>query len=372
MEITGIKYMAPFLDGSGYAEAARQYVVALHKMGIPLTLENISFEEARPNLGKNGQIIHDLMGKNVPYNIKIIQLTAEHYPLYKEEGVFNIGYSFWETSKICDRWVDYINKNLQMCFVSCQWNLEAYRDSGVTIPIRRILQGIDMGEFENASRFEIAGADKDDYLFYSIFQWTERKHPMALLKAYWNAFQNDEKVALVLKTYRSNFSEGEKQAIRGTILRLKQVMPMKHYPKVLLIPDMLSRKEILALHNRCDCFILLQRGEGWGLPHFEAGAFGKPVITTNYSSVLEFLKPENSYLVDYSLTPVFGMPWCPWYEGDQWWAEPDVHHAMEIMQHVYNNREEARVKGALLKDFITINFPWDKVSVDMVKFIQEV
>ena len=61
MEIQGIKYLAPIFDNSGYAEAARQYILALHKMGIPITLERISFEPARPDLGETGRILNSLV-----------------------------------------------------------------------------------------------------------------------------------------------------------------------------------------------------------------------------------------------------------------------------------------------------------------------
>jgi hypothetical protein len=57
MEIRGIKYTSPLFDGSGYAEASRQYILALHKMGIPITLEPISFEPARPDLGETGRVL---------------------------------------------------------------------------------------------------------------------------------------------------------------------------------------------------------------------------------------------------------------------------------------------------------------------------
>lgn len=372
MEITGIKFMAPFYDGSGYAEAARQYVAALYKMGVPLTLQNISFEEARPEVGEYGAVLKELMDKDIPYNVKIIQLTPEHYPLYKEENVLNIGYSFWETSKLCREWISFINDNIQMCFVPCTWNQESYINSGVTVPVKRIFQGIDMSEFEDVKEYNLNGVGENTYLFYSIFQWTERKNPMALLKAYWNAFTPKDDVALVLKTYRSNYSDAEKNAIKATIMRLKQVMPMDYYPKVLLIPDILSREEIIGLHKRGDCFALIQRGEGWGMPHFEAGAMGNPVLTTGMGGNMEFTTPENSYLVDYSWTPVFGMPWCPWYRGDQWWSEPDVGHTADLLRHVYDNREEARQKGIMLREFIKSNFDWSTVSKDMIEYIREV
>ena len=58
------------------------------------------------------------------------------------------------------------------------------------------------------------------FLFYNINQWTERKNPLATIKAYWTAFQKDENVGLVLKTYGSNYSAPERDAIKSTIKRM--------------------------------------------------------------------------------------------------------------------------------------------------------
>ena len=374
MEIKDIKYTAPFFDGSGYAEAARQYVIALHKLGVPLTLESVSFEHARPDLGPGGVIINSLIDKKIDYNVKIVQLTCEHYPIYRETDVFNIGYSFWETDRICDAWVKYINTSIDLCFVPCQWNADAYKESGVKVPIRKIQQGIDPSEFENIKEYNIKGLSEDTYVFYSIFQWSERKHPLGLIKAYWNAFQDGEDVALVVKTYKNDFSEEQRQGIRNTIERLKDVMPMpkKTYPKMFFVFDMLSRPEILGLHKRCDCFALPQRGEGWGMPHFEAGAIGNTVLTTGMSGNMEFTNKENSYLLDYTWTPVFGMPWCPWYEGNQLWAEPDILQMIKLMEHIYNNQEEAANKGKLLQKNILENFSWKQVATKMLDTIKEI
>ena len=81
---------------------------------------------------------------------------------------------------------------------------------------------------------------------------------MALIKSYWHAFQNDENVALVLKTYRANFSDDEKNIVKETIKRLKAMTPMEKYPPLYLIGGMLDRDEILGLHKSCDCLTHLE------------------------------------------------------------------------------------------------------------------
>jgi len=147
---------------------------------------------------------------------------------------------------------------------------------------------------------------------------------------------------------------------------------MDKYPKVLLISDMLSREEILGLHKRCDCFVLLHRGEGFGIPIMEAGACGNPVITTDFTGNCEFTKPDNSYLVNATWTPVFGMTWIPWYSGGyQWWLEPDLKHASDLMRHVYENKEEAFEKGNLLQKYISDNLSWESVGEKLINILTE-
>lgn len=367
----GIKYVGPLFDGSGYAQAARGYVLALHKLGVPITIHPVSFEKTTPDLGNDGVILRSLINKKVNYDVVIVHLTPEFWAGHKEEGKINIGYTVWETSLLHPDWPGYIN-NMDACVVGCAWNIEVFRNSGVTIPIYVVPHGIDMEGFSDVKPYNVKGVKEDVYKFYSIFQFTERKHPMALIKSYWAAFQNDENVALILKTYRSNHSEEEKNAIRTTLKRLKEVTPMDKYPPIYLVANLLSRDEILGLHKYGDCLVSLDRGEGFGLVPFEAGAMGKPIMITGFGGALEYANQDNSYLANYTLTPVSGMPWSPWYRGDQMWAEPDCGHAIELFKHIYNNKDKAAVKGKLLQDRIAKEFTWEVVGKRMLDVVEEV
>lgn len=726
MEIKGIKYIGPIFDGSGYAQACRGNILALHKLGVPLTLSPISFEQIRPDVGKYGDTLKDLVRKDIDYNIVIIHSTPEFWEKHKEPSKTNIGYTIWETTKLHPDWKDYINNNVDKLLVGCEWNIEVFKNSGVTLPIGVVPHGINVDEFEGIEPFSVAGVNDNTCMFYGIFQWcydeetrvltsdgfkyfkdlsyddyiatmnldteeleyqkpekivkfrrkdkmlslkgaffdvcvtpdhkmvvkeksdtscrlvpfnellsegksgqmiipekyrakknckwegkeqstfkvpmldnsgysvrddtpveidmdtflefmgwylsegstyeakrgyvntitqrkekyrseiiecvgkmgynvvttnkdiifnsremchylkqfgkcnnkfipkwvkglssrqikimlnslfkgdgslyengdwvkytttskqlvedvqecllkvgmsgavstedptlkkpgkidgreikgkllqyivsvnrernepsmyyadleeidydgyvhcatvpnhamfverngkvlfsgnTERKHPLAMIKAFWYAFQNDENVALVMKTYRNDYSDEEKDAIRTTINRLKAVTPMASYPRIYLISHMLSNDEILGLHKRGDCYVSLDRGEGFGLGPFAAGATGNPIIVTNFGGTTEYAKSSNSYLVDYVLTPVFGMPYSPWYRGDQLWAEPDVLHGAKLMRHVYGNKNEAKKVGEQLKRDITKNFSWESIGEKIIKELKEI
>lgn len=366
MEIKGIKYTGPLLDNSGYAQAARGNIMALHKLGVPLTLNPISFEKIRPDLGEVGQVINSLINKDIDYNINLIHTTPEFWKKHGEYGKFNIGYTIWETTRLHPDWPNYINNNVNAVMVGCEWNLEVFESSGVTLPLLSIPHGIGKNEFDDIEPFDIKGVDKDAFVYYSIFQWTERKHPLALVKAYWHAFQNNENVALVMKTYRGDYSDGEKDAIRMTLRRMKDVMVLDKYPPIYFLPNMLSNDEILGLHARGDCYVSLDRGEGFGLCPFTAGACGNPIIVTGFGGTTEYAKKDNSYLCNYVLTPVFGMPWSPWYRGDQLWAEPDIKHGADLIKHVFYNKEEAKEKGKVLQKSINDNFEWEVIGKKII------
>jgi glycosyltransferase involved in cell wall biosynthesis len=376
MEIKGIRYVGPLFDGSGYGQAARGYLLALHKAGMPITLRAVSFEREVPDLGATGALLNSLVDKDIDYNVEIIHLTPEHWSNLNlvpsvPKDVFKVGYSVWETSKLHHDWPGYINEGADAVFVGSEWSIDVYKESGVTLPIKCLPHGIDPTEFDEVDPYEVKGVKPSAFKFYNVFQFTERKNPMSLITSYWHAFQEGEDVALILKTYRMNYEDSEKEAVRETIKRLIDVAPMTNRPPIYLVSDMLLRNQVLGLHKYGDCLVSLDRGEGFGLAGFEAGAAGKPIIVTNWGGATEYAKDDNSYPVNYTLTPVRGMPWSPWYRAEQLWAEPDCAHAIELMRHVYNNREEAADKGKALQEYIFTNFNWTAIADRMVEGIKD-
>lgn len=373
MDIKGIKFVGPVLDQSGYAKASRENIIALHKLGVPLTVSPISFEAVKPDLGESGKLIESLINKDIEYNIVIMQCTPEFYSKYREADKFNIGYTVWETTALHPDWKNYINNNVDACMVSCEWNVDVFKSSGVSVPVFNIPHVVSVTNKSDSESYGVSGIKENAYVFYNINQFTERKNIISLIKAYWRTFRNGENVALVLKTYRNDYSDAEKDMVRAIIKRLKTVSPMKDgsgYPPVYLILDMLSEDEIESLHTLGDCYVTLDRGEGFGLSSAKAGASGNPLITTGFGGATEYAKPDNSYLVDYVETAVCNMPWSPWYGIEQYWATPSEKHASELMKYVYENKEEAKLMGAKLQSNIKDNFSYEVIGNKIVDAIR--
>ncbi len=72
----------------------------------------------------------------------------------------------------------------------------------------------------------------------------------------------------------------------------------------MLLTDHYTRLETNDLMACADCYVSLHRAEGFGLGLAEAMYLGKPAIATNYSGNVDFMTPENSYLVEYRLRKV--------------------------------------------------------------------
>jgi glycosyltransferase involved in cell wall biosynthesis len=372
MEIKGIKYIAPCFNNSGYAKASRGNILALHKLGVPLTVKPISFEKAMPDLGEDGRIIRGLVNKDIDYNIVLIHSTPEFWSSHKEDGKFFVGYTIWETTKLHPKWICYINDVADLCMVGCEWNVSVFKDSGIKVKVVNIPHIFNPSILGSTKPYNIYGIEEDTFVFFSVFQFTERKNPLATIKSYWQAFPNNEKVALVFKTYRSDYSEKEKNAIRTTIMRLKKVCPAKNHPPIHLVLNMLTEEEMSGLYMSGDCYVSLDRGEGFGLGPFQAGANGKPIIVTGFGGVTEYAKHDNSYLVDYVEVPVFGMPYSPWYLLEQNWAEASQSHGSSLMKHVFNNRDEAYTKGRNLQKFIFDNFNEKVIGNRIINAIRSV
>ena len=98
----------------------------------------------------------------------------------------------------------------------------------------------------------------------------------------------------------------------------------------------MTDEEILNLHALSDCYVSLCKAEGWGLGAFEAHNYNKPVIITRFGGQEDYLGSDYPYLIDYSLMPVRRMPWIPWYNETQKWAQPDLGHAIKLMREVYD------------------------------------
>lgn len=370
MNKVACKWVGALNDTSGYASASRSYIGALvNSNAIDLTLQSVSFEKDYTNHGTIQKTIKLLENRQIPFSIQVVHLTPENYINTRMKGVYNIGYTAWETDRIPGEWVPLCNL-MDEIWVPSTWNKTVFTNSGVNKPIYVIPHGIAIPNLEKTTSINI-GVEDDTFVFYSIFQWLERKNPLALLKAYLTEFKTHEKVVLALKTYRLDTSLKEQEVIKNDIQNIKQSLRLSAYPSMRFFGGLLTSEQIRGLHMRGNCFVLPHRGEGFGIPHAEAMSYGKPVISTRYSGNLDFMNDENSYLIDAFQTPVYNMLF-PHYNATMNWAEPSVLHLRQHMRYVFEHREEASMKGNIARQYIQDHLNWEVIAQIITKRLYDI
>jgi hypothetical protein len=103
------------------------------------------------------------------------------------------------------------------------------------------------------------------------------------------------------------------------------------------INETFSRQQVYDLQSVCDAMVSLHRSEGYGLGLAEATFLGKPVVATNWSGNAEFMTPQNSLPVNYSLSKIrkdIGV-----YRSGQIWAKPNISHAAWLMRLVLEDEK---------------------------------
>jgi len=338
-----------FKDLSGYKFAAKNYLRALQD-DPNLIARSIRYDSGSLTpLSSQLKALHD---KPIDESVEVVVQMLTPNEMRPVEGKINIAICCWETDRIPQHWVDQLNK-FNKVIVPCEANKQAFIDSGVTVPIIKIPFCFFKGDYEGITeRFDIPGTNPETVVFYNISQFSPKKAIDKVIQAYYLAFQNDENVILVLKTYIGmRNQQGDAQKILGDINRIRQEMRLPKYPKIYVTDQMMTDKEILKLHNSCHTYINLSTGEGWGIPAFESLLMGKELVSINHTGITEYLPTtvdsDKCYAGDYYKVPsykapVMGMnhPDSELYTSRENWYLPDVLQASKTIKESFNTIEK--------------------------------
>ena len=327
--MNNIRYIGTFSDPSGYGASNRADVMALYVAGANITTQTIQQTQFRSTYDIQEKIVNYLEGRNIDYKIKILHITPDLYPRYLESGKYHIGRLVWETDKLPESWINPINM-MNEIWTTTENHAEIMRKSGVTVPIYVFPEPMEVRE-EKIIPFKTK--DKKDFIFYSIFQWIDRKNPRGLLRAYWKAFENRDDVTLMIKTYRVTYDPSEFKIIEADIENWKKELNLKgKYPKVWLVEKLMTSGEVKKLHALGDCYVNPSSGEGWCRPIAEAFLAGKPVISGDNGGVTDVI--TNYYKVPSKTSQVTAQSFIPWYEGSQNWKLIDEDELGSYMKFV--------------------------------------
>jgi len=351
--LRAIKYVGQ-TGTSGYATAGKRYLANFILDDVPVSWHQLKFDNSKNDTHHFVDILAEsaIDKEYKEYSKLIIHSTPDIWKKYSEQYhdiQRKIGYCTWETNKLPITWVSHINQ-LPEIWVPSSFNKETFINSGVTSNIKIIphlwfdqnlppKEKIELQSYNGIitlqQGYNSTTIPNNKYTFYCIGEMNTRKGIDDLITVF-NKFNDKYKdTQLILKLHYTWYHD---KTINYILEQLNQLTD-KINKSIFVILHNLSNRGILALHSFGDCYISLNKGEGFGLTIFDAYHLKKKIITTGYGGQLDYLTINHPGLVNYKMAPVYGMDnFNKLYTPDQYWAIPDLDHAYHVMEYTYLNK----------------------------------
>lgn len=344
-----ILFIGPYRQNDGWGLATKNYIRALATQYKNLTIRPVFLAA-----NSNDEIDNDLLQyENTNYNKYdiVIQKTLPHCFFYDGRYKKNIGLTVLETNQLSNSECISNMNRMDEIWVPSNQEQKCLIKSGVHKAVKVVSQPLDTVFIKQYSnhKLEFNNIIDKTFKFYFIGEYTERKNIEDLIVAFSLAFDIDMPVSLILKTSISGMSSYDSyKIVENEIEKIKKKLNIRRkYKKEIIITDRLSDKDIVGLHNSCDCLIAPSFGEAFCRPAAEALCLGKTPIVTDNTGMNDFINHDNGFLIKSHKTPVYvdNRPLSTdfdIYTANEYWYKPDIYDLINKMQIVYKMHKEDR------------------------------
>lgn len=366
-------YVAPIGAHGGYGHDARMTARALLAAGVPLRIVPINLPD--PTLihhyGKAFSTIQSAIDADIgppdvvvfhsepTYLPRLIASMSELHPKLPRRVLKSV----WETSRLPAPWGNIIREaEIKEVWVPCEHNAKVFLSAlhnRVPAAVVPHAHDVETSVTVSPEPFVVDGLDDQHelspstFVFSSVFQWSPRKNPEALLAAYVSAFSPDDDVVLVLKTFAEDWSPNSgsissdlyRQDLSRVVTSALDKIRHCRLPRILFLRPALTEEYMMELYARTDCGVYSTRGEGWGLPISQTMLAARPVIAPNWSAPSEYGQ-QGIDLVHGQLSIVRGMR-SPNYTADQRWFDVNENSLAKAMRQRFEQRMAGLELGAL-------------------------
>lgn len=340
-----VLYTSVYRDGTGYAKAALDYILALDAAGVDVVCRPIKLNDATPPIPER---IKELEAKpnRGPYDAVIQHILP---PFFDYNGYIphNIGMFATETDTLNSNWADYA-QTMDSVWVFNEQSSTTVKRGTKNLPVRIIPHATDVTRFQKSyNPLPFKDAIKDDFVFYFIGEYNKRKNLIGLLQAFHLEFDIEEPVQLVIKVSCPHPITNEIDAARfkveatNYVTKVKEMMRFEKTKQEILITHPMSDEDIMRLHAAGDCFVCPSHGEAWCIPAFDAMALGKTPVVSDYGGFQEYIDYNTGYLVSGVEIPAYGMTHAVdgLFSSREKWFQADIDNLRLAMRAAYNDRE---------------------------------
>jgi len=315
---------APVATRSGYGDHSRDLLRSLIKMNkFDIKVLSQKWGNCPMNAltkGKDDDIISILhFGNQFPKQPDIwVQVTVPNE--FQKVGVLNIGITAGiETTHVSQEFIEGMNRmdfnivpseHAKQVFLNTTYDKvdkntnQKIGELKLEKPIEVLFEGADLEVFKKTELipkpiYEEINKISENFCFLFVGHWLQgdlgqdRKDVGGLIRTFLETFKNTKsnKPALILKTSEATFSVSDRERILKKIDSIKESFGLNSLNIYLLHGD-LTQEEVNGLYNhpKVKAHVSFTKGEGFGRPLLEASLSGKPVIASNWSGHIDFLK----------------------------------------------------------------------------------
>lgn len=371
-----VDWYGPVFSAAGYGRHARELALRLHDMDVDISLQHRGVRHDIDFPEKQERKLNNMVRKNPRnrYENQPERNAIEVWVLNPAHALCNMSHSIWdpdvysinltvyEAEQIPKPWVS-MAESFDEIWVPAKFAQQSFENSGVSNQFRVMPEGADLDRFQpdGESLFQY-----DGFTFLSVFDFIHRKGWDVLMEAFSQEFTKYEDVNLLVHTHYSQNTEKDKRMVEA---ELREIAEKYNSPDYNLSFGYIEEEEFPKLYRSGDAFVLPTRGEGFGLPLFEAAASGLPVVTTDYGAPPEYLGDEPYWIETKGVEPypfeeaVKHEPNCTGLE----FARPSIISARRKMRDVYLDWKDDDVKSP---DVSHVN--WDDAAEQVAERLEEI
>ena len=383
-------FQAPVATRSGYGDHARDLLHSLYKLDkfeikvISTRWGNTPMDALNYDKPFHKWVVDNIIPRVEQKPDIYIQVTVPNE--FQPVGHYNIGITAAiETTHSPLDWVHGCNR-MDLIIVPSEHSKKSLVDSvyneadnntkqiikqhRIEKPVEILFEGFDEEDFgtDHVAHITELDAIKEDFAFLFVGHWLrgdlgeDRKNVGMMIKTFAMAFKNEKvKPALVLKTSSAGFSVMDRET---TIKKIKEVLgkDYKSVPIYLLHGDLTpSEMNGLYEHSKVKAMLNFTKGEGFGRPLLEFSLTGKPVIVSNWSGHIDFLK-QGAVLLEGELKLVHESAADQFLLKESQWFNVNISKALASIKDVYKNYDKYKTSSFQLGKQNKQNFGLEKMT----------
>lgn len=395
----------PVATRSGYGNHTRDLITSLIKADkydiqvVSLPWGVTPMDALEPNNSDHQEIVKRIAIQNITRQPDVfIQVSIPNE--FQPYGKYNIGVTAGiETDTVSAEFIEGCNR-MDIILTTSEHSKQGFLNTvydkidkntnqkigtiRVEKPVEVLFEGVDLDIYKktndvNELVLNELNSIKEGFNFLFVGHWlkgdmgADRKDVGMLIKTFCEAFKNkspQNKPGLILKTSHATFSIMDREE---TMKKINMITAPygKSAPSIYLLHGDLTDEQMNSLynHSKVKALVSFTHGEGYGRPLLEFTLSEKPVIASNWSGHIDFLK--HATLLPGDITEVHKSAVDQWILKGSKWFTVNYGYAVSILRDVVDNYK-TYLNTAKRQAYVSrTDFNLDKMSSQFIEYVDK-